>query len=119
MLMSVPGAIARFVRWYSGQEVWDFDEDVTHDFILDDGLECSSRADFLAFQRGRGPIEGLTILDSFATANRAAVMFEGIDSVTGLFHRFCWMFVLEGEQIKRISTCHANLLKPEDRPIWK
>jgi hypothetical protein len=111
--------VVSFVRWHSHQEDGDFVPPLADDFEFDDGLESVSRDDFLVLQRGRGKIERLAVIDLIVSGDRAAVMFEGVDSVTGLFHRSCWMFSVAGDRIRRVSSCVAHLLSPDERPVWR
>ena len=57
----------------------------------------------------------LVIVQLVTTESQAAAMFEGIDTVTGLFHRVCWMMTFDGERIKRLLVCVREGFRPEAR----
>jgi hypothetical protein len=115
---SLESLVLRFVRLHYHLEPGDLDARLTEDFFFDDGLENIPRDEYLSVQRGYGALEGFTLLDTIVAGNRAAIMFEGTDSVTGLFHRFCWLLTIDGQRISRVSTCSGRLLSPQDRPKW-
>jgi hypothetical protein len=108
--------VATFVRWHYQLEAGDFTPHLSEDFTFDYGLGDSSREDYLALKPYVTAIERFAILELFATETRAAIMFEGVEEVTGLFHRYCWILALEGERIAHVSACVAELPSPEERP---
>lgn len=118
-MTKIESLVVRFVRWNYHLEEGDFTSNLAPDFVFDDGFASIPRDEYIAVQRGYGVVDGLAIRDLFASGDRAAVMFEGVDSVTGLFHRYCWMVVVDELIIRRVMSCTANLLPPEERPIWK
>jgi hypothetical protein len=108
----VESFIIEFVRVHYHIAEGALDTVITSDFVFDDGLEEIPRDEYLAVQRGFGAVQRFRVLDTIIAANRAAIMFEGIDSVTGLFHRYIWLLTLDGQKIKRVSACVAQGAHP-------
>lgn len=97
--------VAQLVQWWcrSGAEVER--PLLSDDFEWDSGLETIGRSDFLSAWQYMGRIEGMRFVDLWVASDRATVMFEGNDAVTGLTHRFCWMASYEGDHLRRLRTC--------------
>jgi hypothetical protein len=109
--------VTSFVRLHYHLEKGDLLAYLTPNFVFDDGLENIPREEYLALQPGIGTVERFAIHDIIVSDERAAVMFEGFDAITGLFHRYCWLLTLDGKQVSRVSACVANLISPEERPV--
>ena len=106
-------SVVSIVRLHYHLEEGNLASHLAEDFVFDTGFETIPRDEYLVVQRGVGAIESFQVQDAFAAADRAAIMFEGTDSVTGLFHRYCWLVTFNREKVTRISACAANLPSPD------
>lgn len=111
--------VVGLVRWWCHQEEGSFIEPSSDGFIYDNGLETSNWEDFVLMRSGSGAIDDLEIIDLWCGDERAAVMFEGTDSITDLRHRVCWMIALDGDRLRRVLVCSGVVPKPHERPAWK
>ena len=108
--------VVELVRWWCHIGAAEAQVLLTEDFEFDSGLEVIGREDFLASWQHSGSHEELEILEVWALDERASVMFEADDEVTGMRHRFCWLIVFDEDRVRRVRACAGRVPKGTEKP---
>jgi hypothetical protein len=106
----------RFVRWLCRQEAEGMAAMLGDDFVYDDGFQLLPRDRFIAMHRASGSVDELELVDMLCVETTAVVMFNGVDGVTRLRHRYCKMISFQGELVVRMVACSGVIPPRRWRP---
>lgn len=104
--------VRELVEWTCNPDSDRQPPSLSANFLYDDGLEALDREGFLVMRSGSGAIVDLQILMMVCCQADAAIMFEGRDTVTDLWHRFCWFIEFDAYGVCALRTCHSQLRTP-------
>lgn len=106
------GLISRFWAWYTRPaEDEQLGQDLRRDASYDAGHPRLGIDEFVwGVQNGPG-FERLRVLEQISSVDGGAVLFEGVDPVTGLRHREALFVSIAGGRIRSIR--HVFMLLPQ------
>ena len=103
---------SRLIDWWMGATSKDDSANqwFTDDFVFDTQAHILSGEDLIWNVNQKIPMSNFEMLDCVGGSDVVMAMFEAVDSVTGLRHRFAWSIHFRDGRISKILHVDTMLL---------
>ena len=103
--------IIQFYKWWNQDPSVDRNCILSPNIMWDQGLPGMKDEDVVWLVEQKLAWEDFRIVDSIVAGEKAAMVVEGMDPITNLYHRVSWLFEIEDNLIVRILETVSTLDK--------